>query len=194
MARHTDAASGTGIENGTGDDGGTAIETAPINGQSATPIDGPQSTDDGPETAGSDDGTGTAIEPEQPRKRRGRRPKSDTGETSPRVGVKISRADLASKLSGAHQLAALATGLPILQLDKAEADEYAGAILEVAKYHSITLDGKLFAWIQLLATVGTIYGTRILMLRRMRAEAIAEYMRAQSEGVDLYTGEPMQPS
>ncbi len=189
MARHTDAASGAGIENGTGDadriDG--IGEATPIDGQPATSIDRSEPTNDGP----NDDGTGTAIEPEQPRKRRGRRPKSETGENSARVGVKISRADLASKLSGAHQLAALATGLPILQLDKQEADEYAGAILEVAKYHSITLDGKLFAWIQLAATVGTIYGTRILMLRRMRAEAIAEYSRAQREGVDLYTGEPM---
>lgn len=133
---------------------------------------------------------GHTIEPGNVKKRRGRRSRAEleaAGEYKPRnadsqnQAVKISKADLAKKISGAHMLAAMYTGLPLIQLQDDEAESMAAAFLEVAKYHSVKLDGKVFAWVQLLGTMGIIYGTRVIAFRHMRAEHAAKIAQERQQ-------------
>lgn len=113
------------------------------------------------------------IEEAAPAKRgRGRPPGSGktTAEKSP--GKKTRDvADFARQIQGLHRVAAMATGLPVLEIADHEAAMLASGITAVADEYGLALSGKTGAALQLFAAMGFVYGPRVLMVKRMRDEA-----------------------
>jgi hypothetical protein len=134
------------------------------------------------ENAESGTGTGpaTTFEPEPTTKRRGRKPGSkNTGKTAGQKTV-LNRAALAGKLEGAHKFCAILTGIPLVEINASEADQMAGALCDVAQYYDLPVNGKTLAWIQLAATLGMIYGTRLYAYRGWKAAMIRAAMEADA--------------
>lgn len=158
------------------------------------PREGIENTGNDAAESVQEDGQGTETRPEQPntaygptddetsKRRRGRRTKAElessgyyddrpkTVRKNSQKGLAITVKDLAEKVQGGHAIAAIYFGQPIINLETREAEALASAILNLAQYYDIKLDGKWLAWGNLIAVLATVYGTRYMMYRTLRQQ------------------------
>lgn len=80
---------------------------------------------------------------------------------------------LAKQIEGMHAMAAMMTGIPILQISSAEAQLLAGGISAVAEEYGLALDGKTGAALQLFGATAMVYAPRIIQIQKMKAAARA---------------------
>lgn len=142
------------------------------------------------------------IEVSPPQKRGPGRPRKD-GSTPPGVktekpgapraaeakpqkrGAKMSAeaiSTLAKQIEGMHAMAAMMTGLPILQISSAEASLLAGGISAVAEEYGLALDGKTGAALQLFGAAAMVYAPRIIHIQKAKAAARANVVDATVTG------------
>lgn len=82
-------------------------------------------------------------------------------------------AALSHKLQGYHVLAATLLQVPqeaqaLLLPQPMECDAIAFAVLDVARFYNLEIgDNVIMAWVGLLGTLGSVYGSRAMMLRTM---------------------------
>lgn len=157
------------------------------------------------------DATGNAGKPrsvaddiagsDQPKKRGRPRKSADTG--SDRTGsysatgkrTAKEKADilenLAFQLKGIHELAALYTGLPVLQLTEDESKKLAVAARDVMQYYNFMPDPKVMAWVELLGVSAVIYIPRILLIK---AEHDAHRTNMTPDRASVFDGVVIQPT
>lgn len=102
---------------------------------------------------------------------------SKRGRPSKKKGVSFSGDDistLAKQVTGLHQLAAIATGIPELQITEEEGQMLGMSIANVAQEYDLSLDGKTGALLQLAAACGMIYVPRFLALKKRVVAAQAQ--------------------
>lgn len=75
-----------------------------------------------------------------------------------------SLATLAKQVEGLHQLMALATGIPELQVRPEEAQMLGGAIAAVCEEYDLSLSGKTGALLQLAAAAAMVYAPRFAVV------------------------------
>lgn len=115
---------------------------------------------------GNDTGTDTAIRielSEQPRKRRGRQPKSDTGNSSkskPSLAV-TDRKKFSRQLVGVHQAAALLFRNPLIAITDDEGTALGNALMDVLELHSVKVSPTMLAYLNLAGVSAMIYGPKI---------------------------------
>ena len=110
--------------------------------------------------------------PEQPKKRG--RPRSSSSADGAKYGSKkpgLEVEALAKNLQAIHDLAALATGLPILSIEDKEAKSMATAVSNLAAQYDMVLDPRTVAWVNLLGVMASIYGPRFLMIKMAASAA-----------------------
>jgi hypothetical protein len=118
-----------------------------------------------------------AGEIEQPKKRRGRPPRSPDAvkiESSKTPPVKPKRKTTKSviegkQIAGLHAVAAHLTGLPELIISEAEGELLAGGIQAVAEEYGLELSGKAGAAIQLFSAAAIIYLPRLAAIASKKA-------------------------
>ncbi len=112
-----------------------------------------------------DEQNGTVPESEKPQaKKRG-----------PKGGTKASVEAMANQLVGVHQLVAMVTGIPEIQIAPQEGVALAGAIQNVCDEYGLSISGKTGAALQLLAAAAMIYGPRALAIhQKVRAAQARE--------------------
>lgn len=137
------------------------------------------------ETPTDDAGGATPETPAEaaPAKRgRGRPPGSGSKASAEKSPGKKTRdvADLARQIQGIHRVAALATGLPLLEIADQEAAMLASGISAVAEEYGFALSGKTGAALQLFAAMGFVYGPRVIAVKRMRDEMRAAQAAANA--------------
>lgn len=81
---------------------------------------------------------------------------------------------IGKQVTGLHKLAAIATGIPELELSDQEGATLGQAIANVAQEYDLALDGKTGALLQLAAACGMIYVPRFLHLKKRVAQAQAK--------------------
>lgn len=136
-------------------------------------------------------------------KRRGRPPKNPPAHGDPqpvaeklntssgkrgRPKNKVSYSDseiseLGKQITGLHQLAALATGIPELIISEKEGQVLGSAIANVAQEYGLELDGKTGALLQLVAACGMVYVPKYFQLKQRIAQVKAQ---REQEGVTLH--------
>lgn len=88
---------------------------------------------------------------------------------------------LAKQIEGLHQLMALATGIPELQVQTAEAQMLGTAVAAVCEEYDLSLSGKTGAMLQLLAAAAMVYAPRVAVIGRRvkenQARAKADHLR-----------------
>lgn len=102
---------------------------------------------------------GTATNHDGKPKRRGRPPGSRNRPREEKTPENLG--DLKALLLSVHFMGAKMLSAPELELSEEEAAKLSGAITNVAKYYSMTIDPKKMAIIQLAFCMGGIYGPRI---------------------------------
>jgi len=111
-------------------------------------------------------GTDTAPESEPPKRRRGRPPGA---KAKPKPKKTIYGGDeigiMGRQLVGVHQIVAMVTGIPEIQIQEQEGALLAQSIANVANEYGLEIDGKTGASVQLFMTVAMIYGPRFLQFR-----------------------------
>jgi hypothetical protein len=90
------------------------------------------------------------------KKRKPREPKAGRPAKFGKNEVEI----LAGQIEAAHKIAALVTGTQELEIATKEAEMLAGAIAEVLAQHTIVVDPKLAAYINLMSVAAMVYGPR----------------------------------
>jgi hypothetical protein len=136
-------------------------------------------------------------------KRRGRPPKNPPADGNPQpVGEKLNTSgarrgrpknkvsysdgdisELGKQITGLHQLAALATGIPELVISEKEGQVLGAAMANVAQEYGLSLDGKTGALLQLVAACGMVYVPKYFQLRGRIAQVKAQ---REQEGVTLH--------
>lgn len=96
---------------------------------------------------------------------------------------------LGQQITGAHALLAVFTKQEILRIEDAEGDALAAALVGVAKHYDMTPNPVVVAWLQLLATLGAVYGPKIVLinLSRKMAREQSQHSRAAPEQ-DIHQG------
>lgn len=90
-----------------------------------------------------------------------------------------SLATLAKQVQGLHQLVALATGIPELQLREEEAQMLGGAIAAVCEEYDLSLSGKTGAMLQLAAAAAMVYAPRFaIVTQRVKQQQAAARQKA----------------
>lgn len=123
--------------------------------------------DTAPETAPE-----TAAPGEAPRKR-GRPPGSGKGKPAAEKSASRKAQDtaaLAHQIKGLHSLAAMATGLQIMQISDQEATILAAGVNAVCEEYGFALTGKTGAALQLFAAAAMVYAPRIMYLQAEKAK------------------------
>jgi hypothetical protein len=166
-------------------------------------------SDDGihSEFSGSSDSDNTqsgATVPE-PKRGRGRPPKSDTGTFSGTTSAKFAREKrsekpeqksskgvdvkkLAKQIKGVHLGLAMLLKNPIFQLQENESEDLAVAIKEVLQYHEITINPRLMAYGELIAVSAAIYAPRIIISINSSAKN-----KAQKQVMEKVNPQPHSP-
>lgn len=114
-------------------------------------------------------------------KKRGR-PKGSTNakpnSEQPRKSANRQAADVAAfgqQLVGIHKLVAMATSLPIMQIDDTEGLMLAKGINAVAEEYGIAMTGKMGAALQLFGAAAMVYAPRaIVIMAQMKAAKQAQ--------------------
>lgn len=140
-----------------GDDNGNNIAGVPIESAEPERLTGTRNAD------------GTA------RRKPGRRPGwNRTGESAgetkkDRQGLPTLEVT-AGALKGVHELASFLLKIEELELEDAEAEKLAGALLALAKYYpGIDVPGKYIAWMNLLTTMGIVYSPKVATCKLRKA-------------------------
>ena len=105
----------------------------------------------------------------------------------PKKGVSFSGDDLASmakQVQGLHQIAALATGIPELVLQKEEAEMLGVAIARVCEEYGLSLSGKTGALLQLAAAGAMIYAPRLAAV----AQRVKQAQDTRRRGLHVVEG------
>lgn len=90
-----------------------------------------------------------------------------------------SLATLAKQVEGLHQLMALATGIPELQVRPEEAQMLGGAIAAVCEEYDLSLSGKTGALLQLAAAAAMVYAPRFAVVtQRVKQQQAAARQKA----------------
>ena len=86
---------------------------------------------------------------------------------------------LAKQVEGLHQLVALATGIPELQVRHEEAAMLSTAIAAVCEEYDLSLSGKTGALLQLAAAAAMVYAPRFgMVMQRVKQQQAAARQRA----------------
>jgi hypothetical protein len=91
-----------------------------------------------------------------------------------RRGAKMSAeavSTLAKQIQGMHAMAAMMTGMGILQISDQEAGLLANGISAVAEEYGLALDGKTGAALQLFGAAAMVYAPRIIHIQKAKAAA-----------------------
>ena len=75
------------------------------------------------------------------------------------------QSNLSRQIIGLHQIAAMATGIPELQVGEKEAELLASALANVSAEYGLSLSGKTGATLQLLGVAAMIYLPRLSALK-----------------------------
>lgn len=105
----------------------------------------------------------------------------------PKKGVTFSGDDVAAmakQVQGLHQLAALATGIPELELQREEAEMLGVAIARVCEEYGLSLSGKTGALLQLAAAGAMIYAPRLSAV----ASRVKQQAQAKRAGLRVVEG------
>lgn len=80
------------------------------------------------------------------------------------------------------------TGIPVLQLADKEAQDLAEAIAAVAAEYELPLmSPRTVAWLNLVGTVGLVYGVRVIAYKNWQADTLAEAAKAEENRMaDLF--------
>ncbi len=82
---------------------------------------------------------------------------------------------------GIHTMLASIAKTPELELTDEECERIAKAMQNVAQYYPVYVDAKTQAWMGLIMTAGSVYGTRVFaILARLKAEANEKAATAQN--------------
>lgn len=113
---------------------------------------------------------------EQPKRRRGRPAKSDSGDSGGNSGIgarKRARAgtqkvgldldSLAKQIQGAHALVAIYTKNSLWNIDADESQKLAVATAGVLQHYQMEFNPVVMAWLNLAVVGATIYGPRIAL-------------------------------
>lgn len=85
---------------------------------------------------------------------------------------------LAKQIQGMHVMAAMMTGIGILQISEAESSLLAGGLSAVAEEYGLALDGKTGAALQLFGAAAMVYAPRIIAIQKAKAAARANTVDA----------------
>ena len=85
---------------------------------------------------------------------------------------------LARQIQGMHAMAAMITGIGILQINDGEAALLAGGISAVAEEYGLALDGKTGAALQLFGAAAMVYAPRFIAIQKAKAQARANTVDA----------------
>jgi hypothetical protein len=168
-------------------DGKNGADGKPVDGKPFVAADSSSSADPGP--GGDGHINGIPIEPTEPDRNKGGRNKDGSyrkgsnfkGRKGKRHTVnsggteaKKERSGLpnleitAGALKGAHDFASMLVRITLdpnfdeLELDDAEAEKLASALLALAKYYpGIDIPGLYLAWLNLATTMGTVYSPKV---------------------------------
>lgn len=146
------------------------------------------------------------TEPPTERRGRGRPRKDGAANGTPRPEIKASEKPnkrkgkvsfddaaknaLAQQVYALHQIAALTTGIPELNIHAVEANSLAGAIANVCEEYDLALDGKTGALIQLAAACAAIYVPRYFTLQARVKKA----KDMQNSVIDVVTPVKVEPN
>lgn len=140
------------------------------------------------------------TEAPEPKKRGPGRPRGSTNKTAsktasgrgpgrPRKTANKKAADigdLAKQLVGIHQLIAMATGFPEVQIHEDEGMMLAQGFTAVADEYGLALSGKTGAAIQLFGACAMVYVPRAMMIRKkIDAQRAAQRQAEESNTVDV---------
>lgn len=92
-------------------------------------------------------------------------------------------AAMSKQLQGLHQMAAIISGIPVLQIRPDEGDMLAAAIVNVSEQYDLSIDGKTGALIQILGAAAMIYVPRFGMVMAMSKQAKAQRKAAADGGL-----------
>lgn len=124
---------------------------------------------------------------EPPKKRRGRPPNSSklggpesvssssaSAKAKAKAKTSFSASDyetMGKQIVGMHEMAAMVTGLPMLRVTLEEGTAVAKALADVGEQYGLAIDGKTGATINLVLTLGMVYGPRLLHIKQARNQA-----------------------
>ncbi len=113
---------------------------------------------------------------EQTPKKRGRPSKTDKNQTQRTDGKKerITARQLGGMVFGVTVTAAELSGIEALEIEKEEADEIAGAILDVMSHYDFQASAKAVAWANLVGVLCATYGVKVLQALRKTKVADTE--------------------
>lgn len=95
---------------------------------------------------------------------------------------------MAKQLVGLHQIGAMMTGIPEIQISEQEAAALSAAIVNISEQYDLAIDGKTGALIQILGTAAMIYVPRISLINaRAKANKVARQQAAQNGTVESPT-------
>lgn len=134
---------------------------------------------------------------EQPKRRRGRPAKSDSGDSGGNSGIgtrKRGRAgtqkanldldSLAKQIQGAHALAAIYTKNSLWNIDADESQKLAVATAGVLQHYQMEVNPVVMAWLNLAVVGATIYGPRIALSAHAKKQANKAEATAPSMTID----------
>lgn len=136
-----------------------------------------------PSTESSAESTFDGQEPQK--RRRGRPPKSGSETGSARTTTRKSSKNLslisADHIEGVHRIAALYTGIPVLSLEREEAEKISDAIQRVMNEYDLgEINPKLAAWLNLLGVLSLVYGMKVYAFKVWKSQIIAEASAAEN--------------
>lgn len=144
-----------GTDNGTGkQDNGAGNETV----GSGTEAGSGENQTSQQEPISPESATGGA----EPKRRRGRPPKSATAAQPERLG--LDAATLAPKIQGLHAMLAVLTKQPVFAISEVEAQMLAASLADVSKHYDISANSKTMSLVSLVAVAGMIYVPRVVAL------------------------------
>jgi hypothetical protein len=114
--------------------------------------------------------SGAAYTPDDQPKRRGRPVGSKNRSREETQAESHLSANLDGLLLSAHFAVAAFLEVPELEINKTQAEQYADSLKQVMKHYQTTIDPKKLAWVQLIFTMGGIYGPMIPAIRARKAK------------------------
>lgn len=118
------------------------------------------------ESADSEQYTGGRNRDGSSRRKPGRKPGWNRGDTGDKKGSDrkgLPSLDItAGAIKGVHDLSSVLLHCEELELDDAEAEKIASALIALAKYYpEVDVPGKYIAWFNLLTTMGKVYMPKV---------------------------------
>lgn len=123
-----------------------------------------------PGDSGGIGGTGGNNQPgsSDPPKRRGRKPGSTNAKKTSSVHLDVDA--ISTILFSTHQMLAVYSKIPELEIDEAESEKLAKGIANVSRHYDTQVSAKALDWYYLIQVLVLIYGTRLYAIRERRRE------------------------